>query len=203
MTDVSPGSVPVSSRGSERRSRLATLLEQAAGGRREALDEIVAELTPMLWHAVRAQGLDYHLAQDVVQTTWLTLVRHLHSIRSPGALIEWLITAARREAWRVSSGGNREDLPGSELLDEIPDPEDQPDEAVVLDERRRALWTAVERLPRRCRDLLRIIAFVRRPDYDAVAAALGMPKGSIGPTRGRCLTKLRAQLSQDPQWSSP
>ena len=51
------------------------------------------------------------------------------------------------------------------------------------------------------RELLRIIAFVPRPDYRAVAAELGMPVGSIGPTRGRCLAKLRALLADDPEGS--
>ena len=55
-------------------------------------------------------------------------------------------------------------------------------------------------LPERCRRLLRVIAFADRPDYAAVAEALGMPVGSIGPTRGRCLAKLRAQLAADPAW---
>ena len=54
----------------------------------------------------------------------------------------------------------------------------------------------------RCQALLRIIAFVDRPDYVAVSQALGMPVGSIGPTRGRCLAKLRAALSGDPTWSA-
>jgi DNA-directed RNA polymerase specialized sigma24 family protein len=53
-----------------------------------------------------------------------------------------------------------------------------------------------------CRDLLRLVAFARRPNYDAAAVALGMPKGSIGPTRGRCLAKLRRLLAEDPGWST-
>ena len=64
-----------------------------------------------------------------------------------------------------------------------------------------ALWAAIGQLSRRCQELLRIIAFVPRPDYAAVAAALGMPVGSIGPTRGRCLAKLRALLAGDPEGS--
>jgi len=59
------------------------------------------------------------------------------------------------------------------------------------------LWAAIGRLSARCQELLRIIAFSPRPDYTAVAAALGMPVGSIGPTRGRCLAKLRAQLAAE------
>jgi hypothetical protein len=59
------------------------------------------------------------------------------------------------------------------------------------------LWRAVGKLSAPCQELLRIIAFVPRPDYQSVSAALGMPVGSIGPTRGRCLEKLRVLLADD------
>jgi DNA-directed RNA polymerase specialized sigma24 family protein len=68
------------------------------------------------------------------------------------------------------------------------------EEQVILNDQRKALWVAIGQLPRRCQELLRIIAFAPRADYAAVADALGMPVGSIGPTRGRCLAKLRALL---------
>jgi len=64
------------------------------------------------------------------------------------------------------------------------------------------LWQHVAGLPERCRALLRVIAFADRPDYSSVAEALGMPVGSIGPTRGRCLAKLRQLLSADPAWEA-
>ncbi len=67
--------------------------------------------------------------------------------------------------------------------------------AVEIDENRQ-LWAAVDELPERCRRLLRIVAFENRPDYSRLAVDLGMPVGSIGPTRGRCLAKLRVALMQ-------
>jgi DNA-directed RNA polymerase specialized sigma24 family protein len=66
---------------------------------------------------------------------------------------------------------------------------------VIIDDQRRVLWAAIGRLSPRCQELLRIIAFVPRPDYAAVAAELGMPRGSVGPTRGRCLAKLHDLLA--------
>ncbi|MGW0811205.1 RNA polymerase sigma factor [Nonomuraea sp. NPDC002799] len=185
----------------ERRDRLAALLVEARQGKSDALDAIVAELTPMLWHTARNQGLTSQAAEDVVQTTWLILLRHLHAISAPGALTEWLVITARREAWRVSAASRKDDLPGDDAFDELPDGVRTPDELLVDDERRRALWQAVESLPKRCAELLRIIAFVPRPHYEAVAAALDMPMGSIGPTRGRCFAKLRLLLAKDPDWS--
>ncbi|MFC5826410.1 RNA polymerase sigma factor [Nonomuraea insulae] len=186
----------------QRRDRLAGLLLEARQGNSDALDAIVAELTPVLWHTARNQGLSQQAAEDVIQTTWLILLRHLHAISAPGALIEWLVTTTRREAWRVSAASRKDDLPGDDTFDELPDGLLTPDELLVDDERRRALWHAVESLPKRCAELLRIIAFVPRPHYDAVATALDMPMGSIGPTRGRCFAKLRLLLAKDPDWSS-
>jgi len=72
----------------------------------------------------------------------------------------------------------------------------------MVDDQRRTLWTAIRQLSPRCQELLRIIAFVPRPDYAAVAAELGMRIGSIGPTRGRCLAKLRALLAGDLEGNS-
>jgi RNA polymerase sigma factor (sigma-70 family) len=189
-------------RGGERRDRLAALLIDARQGRSGALDAIVADLTPLLWHTVRRQGLSTQAAEDVLQTTWLILLKHLHTINAPGALIEWLIIAARREAWRVSAASRKDYLPGDDTFDVLPDDALPPDELLMDDDRRRALWNAVESLPRPCGELLRIVAFTPRPHYDAVAAALGMPMGSIGPTRGRCLAKLRRLLAKDEKWSS-
>ena len=80
-------------------------------------------------------------------------------------------------------------------LTQIPVQRDQlPEELVLRDARQRALWSHVRGLPERCRELMRVIAFADRPDYAQIAESLGMPVGSIGPTRGRCLQKLRTLL---------
>ena len=89
-----PNPTAEAERGDDREERLAALLESARAGRRGSLGEIVAELTPLLWHVVRAQGLDRELAEDVVQTTWLRLLDHLHSIQTPRALTGWLVTGS-------------------------------------------------------------------------------------------------------------
>jgi len=185
----------------ERHTRLARCLERAQAGELGALDEVVEELTPLLWHVARAQGLQPDDAADVVQTTWLELLRRLHDIRSPQALTAWLVTATRRESWHTSARRRKHAGAGSELLDLVPDLGPDPDEQLGRSENYRRLARHFARLPARCRELLRIVAMVDRPDYAVVSTALGMPVGSIGPTRGRCLAKLRALLLADPTWS--
>ncbi len=69
--------------------------------------ELVALLTPILWHTVRAQRLDRESAEDVVQTTWLALVRSADSIADPQAVLQWLIVTAQRESWRVVKRADR------------------------------------------------------------------------------------------------
>lgn len=177
-----------------RPERLAALLVAAQAGRRESLNEIVVELSPLLWQVVRAQGLGREAAEDVVQCTWLNLLRDLDRIHTPVALTAWLVTAARREAWRAGAASRAEHPVDREQLTGLADPRPLPEDSVLLAEQHRAVWRAVRALPERCQELLRVVAFVQRPDYDEVAVALGMPRGSIGPTRGRCLAKLRVLL---------
>jgi RNA polymerase sigma factor (sigma-70 family) len=148
----------------------------------------------MLWQVARAAGLGEQDAEDVVQTVWMSLLSHLDSIRSPAALTAWLITATRREAWRVAAAGRKTQPADHEWLLAIPDPKADSEERVLLAEEQRALWAALRTLDPRCQELLRIVAFVPRPDYDIVAERLAMRRGSVGPTRVRCLEKLRVAL---------
>jgi RNA polymerase sigma factor (sigma-70 family) len=188
--------------------RAADAFASYQGGERSAFDELVTMLTPLLWHTVRAAGVDAVAAEDVVQTTWMRLLHSSASIRDPQTVVKWLLTAVRREAWRVSKRARAELLKTATLfgeegeqIAELPTREDQaPEELVFRHDRQRRLWGHVEALPARCRELLRVIAFADRPDYARIADSLGMPVGSIGPTRGRCLSKLRQELAADPQW---
>lgn len=181
----------------DRSSRFASLIRAARQGDEDALGQIVTELSPLLWQVARAAGLDSRDAEDVLQTVWLRLVTHLDDIHDSAALTGWLVTTAKREAWRVRAVGRRQLPADQELFAELPAGGPGSEEQVIVDEQRRALWAAIGRLSKRCQDLLRILAFAPRPDYTAVAAALGMRVGSIGPTRGRCLAKLRALLADN------
>ena len=159
------------------------------------LDELVAAMTPVLWHVVRSYRLPESAAEDVVQTTWLALVNRRATILDPVAVGGWLTTTARREAWRTSGASTPTPLEDDDLELALPRQHSVEDAVVQHDEGDR-LWAAVDGLPERCRRLLRIVAFENRPDYRELATELGMPVGSIGPTRGRCLAKLRVALMQ-------
>jgi RNA polymerase sigma factor (sigma-70 family) len=182
-------------------SRAAGLFSAFRTGDEAKMGELVALLTPILWHTVRAQRLDRESAEDVLQTVWLALVRNANSISDPQAVLQWLIVSSRREAWRVVKREDRVEPTEFEANDIISPARDIPEEVVLRNDGDARLWRHLEQLPERCRALLRVIAFADRPDYAAVAKSLGMPVGSIGPTRGRCLAKLRLALMADPSWT--
>jgi RNA polymerase sigma factor (sigma-70 family) len=151
---------------------------------------------------VRGFRLDSSSAEDAVQNTLLAFVRHCDKIVEPKAALRWMVVTARREALRTVQQRDRVEI-ANETARAVPAPtEQQPEEAALASATQRVLWRNVSKLPERCRQLLRVIAFADRPDYEALSVALGMPVGSIGPTRGRCLAKLRTMLAADPEWSS-
>lgn len=172
-------------------------------GDSSGMSDLVDLVTPLLWHTARGQGLAAMEAEDVVQNTWLQLVQHADRISDPQAVLKWLLTTTRREAWSVGRRGRRVDA--VDTLDLVGTAEDVdastgPEDLLLRGESQATVWRHYARLPQRCQALLRVIAFSERPDYAHVAQALGMPVGSIGPTRGRCLAKLRAALVADPSW---
>jgi RNA polymerase sigma factor (sigma-70 family) len=182
-------------------TRAGRLFSRYRAGDEAQMAELVKILTPILWHTARGSRLDAAAAEDVLQTVWLTLVRKADTITEPLAVLQWLVVTTKREAWRVARTQARarpDDLeaagaPQSEATESVED-------AVLRATSDHRLWQHVEGLPERCRALLRVIAFADRPDYAELAQALGMPQGSIGPTRGRCLAKLRLALASDPTW---
>ena len=184
----------------------AKVFSQHRAGDSSAMSELVDQVTPLLWHTARAQGADLSTAEDVVQTAWLRLVEHADDISDPQAVLQWLLMTTKREAWSAVRRGRRtvpqepwEESTHSDPVAAAPATAD-PAQATEDAERASAVWHHVESLPERCRQLLRLVAFVDRPDYAVVSAALGIPVGSIGPTRGRCLAKLRLALTSDPSW---
>jgi RNA polymerase sigma factor (sigma-70 family) len=163
------------------------------------MNDLVDMLNSILWHTARAQGLASALAEDAVQTTWLRLVENADRIGDPQAVMAWLIVTVKRESWRAGKQAQRHTADPEVAVDE-PASGLGPEAVAILSERQMVLWRHLGTLSPACRELLRVVAFADRPDYASVSESLGMPLGSIGPTRGRCLAKLRSLLQGDPVW---
>lgn len=169
------------------------LFRRAEAGDQAAWNAMVDRYTKLLWSVARAHRLGDADAADVVQTTWMRLVEYFGRIQDPEALPGWLATTARRECLRTLRRAGRAPVADSEdaILDLVDERCAPVDARLLAEERDVALWRCFEQLSTRCQVLLRILMATPPPDYATVSAALGMPTGSIGPTRGRCLAHLR------------
>lgn len=177
--------------------RALDLVGRAAVGDQDAWDQLVDDLTGLLWTVARSNGLDQTDAADVVQTTWLRLAENLHRLRDPERVSAWLVTTARRESLRVLRGSQRDVPVGVEVAPWHVAPTADPEEPVLRAEQDARLWGAFSSLPTLCRSLLRVLMADPAPSYAEVSAALDMPVGSIGPRRARCLQRLRG-FFEDP-----
>jgi RNA polymerase sigma factor (sigma-70 family) len=173
---------------------VSSLCQRIADGDREAWTRVVDRHAQMVWSIARSYRLDDAAVADVSQTVWLRLIEHAGSIRDENALPGWLATCTRREALRTIRHARRE-FAGE--LDDGADPTVAHfSERLEADDRRRTMLVAFNRLTETCQQLLRLLALDPPPDYATVAEALGRPIGSIGPTRQRCLARLRALVGE-------
>ena len=172
------------------------LVTAARAGKSDAWDALVERFVNRVWAIARAHRLSPSDAEDVSQVTWLRLLTHLDTIREPERVGAWLATTARNECLRVLRTAGRQVPVGDE--DQLEPRHVAPppvDARMLTTERDTALWRAVAMLSPKCERLLRTLMADPEPSYEEVSAALGMPIGSIGPTRARCLKHLRQGIT--------
>ncbi|MHB1987384.1 MAG: RNA polymerase sigma factor [Acidimicrobiales bacterium] len=181
---------------------VASLVAAAQRGDDAAWRELVARYLDLVWSIARGHSLDYCDAADVTQTTWLRLYEQLPRLTQPSRVGAWLATTARRESLRVVREHKRQ-FPAvvEQLAVEhatspavVPGPEELLSEIAFSRGEDQLLWRAFDCLTPPCRVLLRALTADPPPSYSDLSEALGMPMGSIGPTRARCLDRLRANL---------
>jgi RNA polymerase sigma factor (sigma-70 family) len=168
----------------------ARLVRSAAAGDSRSWDELVARFTPRMRAAARGFRLSKADVDDVVQAAWLAAFQHINRLEKPESIGSWLLVTVRRAALRSLQRNARE-----LLLEELPTPT-EPDAAgpaavVIEAERRTAVLAAVKRLPDRHQPLVDPAVAEAQTSYAELSVKLGMPVGSIGPTRGRVLERMR------------
>jgi RNA polymerase sigma factor (sigma-70 family) len=169
------------------------LVAEAMNGNQAAWNAIVDRYAALVWSVCLRFRLSEADAADVVQTVWLRTVERLSTLREPAALPGWLATTTRRECLKVA-GAVRGAQPLGELAGTLPADEETtaPDVELLAAERRAMVREAFAQLPEHCRKLLALLVSEDSASYAQISSRLGMPVGSIGPTRSRCLDKLRA-----------
>lgn len=178
----------------EQARTLAVWVRAAAEGDGQAWERLVTQLGPDVLALARRSGLGADDADEVYQDTFLALYRRLDQLQRPEALQAWVRVTAQRISWRVRR--KRERL---QPLSDAPEPVEErgPEALYQAVEGRKHLAAALAQLPDRCRRLLELLYLEPDPlSYEAVSERLGMPVGSIGPTRARCLLRLAMQLGR-------
>lgn len=177
----------------------AALVRAAAGGDRQAWERLVDSYIGLIWAIARNHRLSFGDAADVSQTTWLRLIENIDRIEDPSRIGAWLATTARRECLRVLGRASKQVLVSeTETLVDVRAPESEPvDAGLLAREREEDVRRALAQLPQRCQELMRLLMLDPPPSYEEISAAMNMPIGSIGPTRGRCLRRLQLILSAD------
>jgi len=178
----------------------AALVARCQRGDAAAWRVLVQRYQRLVYAVARRAGMDEHGAADVFQVVFTRLVEHLPRLREADKLQAWIVTTAKREVlahWRrgkrtVSMTGDTEGGDPAAAFD-VADGAAIPEDMLADLQQVHRLRLALERMDERCRTLLKLV--FRDDDealpYDEVARQLGMPVGSIGPTRARCLGKLR------------
>jgi RNA polymerase sigma factor (sigma-70 family) len=181
-----------------------SLISACRNGDSSAWETLVQRYQRLVYSIPRRAGLDDDQTAEVFQRTWVALVENLERLQQPDRVGAWLATTARRESWRLQRRSRADASPL--LVDDdgdigIPDPTILPDEQLIQIERRHQVRLAVVALDERCRKLLELLFYTAEPPaYSTIAQALGTSEGSIGPTRARCLQKLRRLLESAGEW---
>lgn len=199
------GVITISRRDDELRPQVAAaggavdatyLVQRAAEGHRWAWERLVAQYSRLIWAMTRDFKLSESDAADVAQATWLRLLEHIDRIEHPDRVGSWLATTARHECLRHLAARKKLVLvqDDDDALADVVSHQPEVDERLLADERAQAVREALSRLPWRWQRLLELLMSDPPTSYLEISTQLGLPVGSIGPTRSRCLERLRELL---------
>ena len=174
---------------------VARLVRRAANGDKQAWERLVDQYARLIWSITREFKLVESDAADVVQTTWMRLIEHIDRLKHPDRVGSWLAATARNECLRILSARKRIVLADEDVAFDGPAKlEPEVDEVLLAEERAEIVREAMAHLPQRWQRLMQLLMADPPVSYAEISDELGLPIGSIGPTRGRCLARLRVLL---------
>jgi RNA polymerase sigma factor (sigma-70 family) len=190
---VTPPRASAAARSAAKDEEVSALVRAAAAGDHQAWDALVSRYVALLWSIAFRHGLGESDAADVVQNTWLRLFEHIHEVREPARIGSWLATTAQRESLRCVAQRKRVIPSDDETTFDGADLLQAPlDEALLSREQAAEARAALDTLPPAWRSLVEALTQDPPLTYEEIVTELGVPIGSIGPTRGRCVRRLRA-----------
>lgn len=175
-------------------AQIATLVLAARAGDQNAWTTLVDRFGRLVYGVCRGYRLSPADSADVSQTVWLRLAENLHRLEHPERVGAWLVTTTRRECVAVLRVRSRFE-PLDVEYDATPSTAPGPAEEALRRETIAEVAAAFATIGERCQELLRRLVCNPETTYQELTATLGIPIGSIGPTRMRCLTKLRNALT--------
>ena len=176
---------------------IAKLVKHAIAGHTWAWERLIDKHGRLIWSITREFKLAESDASDVFQTTWMRLIEHIDRLDRPDRVGSWLAATARNECLRCLASHKRLVLAPEEMAFDGPAThEPEVDEALLADERAQIVREAMDHLPPRWQRLLELLMADPPASYAEISDELGLPVGSIGPTRGRCLARLRVLLDE-------
>jgi len=188
---------------------LTSLVAGAIDGHPDAWEALVVRLERVVWKSVNMMTFDHEARDDAFAATWLRLAERLDSIREPEKLPGWLATTACNEVRQIlRQRGRQQLLQGGDwttssgnmgdLLDTIAGDDGDHSRGIQLDESRRDVRAAFGRLDPQCREIITVLVLADPPvPYDEASKQLGRPIGPLGPSRRRCLEKMKSLLDRD------
>jgi RNA polymerase sigma factor (sigma-70 family) len=171
------------------------LVKRAGTGDPRAWEHLIDKYGRLVWSITREFKLVESDAADVFQTTWMRLIEHVDRIQHPDRVGSWLAATARNECLRCLASNKRLVLANEDVVLDGPAEHDaEIDEGLLAAERAEVVRAAMAHLPRRWQRLMELLMSDPPASYAEISDELGLPVGSIGPTRGRCLARLRVLL---------
>jgi RNA polymerase sigma factor (sigma-70 family) len=189
---------------------ITELVTGALAGHQAAWNALVERLHRVVWKSVNMMTYDHEVRDDAFAATWLRLAERLDTIREPEKLPGWLTTTACNEVRQIlrqrgrqhvsltdSWAGTRAGI--GDLLDTLVDDDGEHSRGMELDDQRRSTRAAFARLDETCREIIAVLVLADPPiPYDEASEQLGRPIGSLGPSRRRCLEKMKSLLEPEP-----
>lgn len=174
------------------------LVKLSLDGEKSAWDALLTRYERLIFHTALKTGIEPDEVEDVFQSVCMIWIQNLKSLRQPQQLGAWLVTITRREVWSRWKHDHDSKMDAEDVLELQIDPKESPEQLAAQTQDAHAVNKALSQIGEPCRSLLKSLYFdPKHPSYADISHRLNIAANSIGPTRSRCLEKLKQILSKN------